>query len=179
MLCTLIGAIVLSINIHVGLDMHLYDDIGDASSSLRGSTSSLKYLLKMNFFNNLKAWDQKNKFLEDTKYKFTFIMDQPRSETFFNKFQCFIYQWIRLNEMYKLMESFFRIRFRYLFCPKAENFSNEFVTNSNTLFLSHMFDVVATSMNCLNELYKLMEIFSNFEFVFKFLSENYKKNSNK
>ena len=38
--CTLIGAIILSINIQVGLNMHLYDDIGDASSSLRGSTSS-------------------------------------------------------------------------------------------------------------------------------------------
>ena len=44
MVCTLIGAIILFINIHVGLDMHLYDDIGDASSSLRGSTSS--YLLR-------------------------------------------------------------------------------------------------------------------------------------
>ena len=42
MLCTLIGAIILFINIQVGLDMHLYDDIGDASSSLRGSTSSFK-----------------------------------------------------------------------------------------------------------------------------------------
>ena len=42
-LCTLIGAIILSINIQVGLDMHLYDDIGDASSSLRGSTSSWTY----------------------------------------------------------------------------------------------------------------------------------------
>ena len=40
MLCTLIGAIILSINIQVGLNMHLYDDIGVASSSLRGSTSS-------------------------------------------------------------------------------------------------------------------------------------------
>ena len=44
MLCTLIGAIILSINIHVGLDMHLYDDIGDASSSLQGSTSSFNLL---------------------------------------------------------------------------------------------------------------------------------------
>ena len=34
MLCTLIGAIILSINIQVGLNMYLYDDIGDASSSL-------------------------------------------------------------------------------------------------------------------------------------------------
>ena len=40
MLCTLIGAIILSINMQVVLNMHLYDDIGDASSSLRGSTSS-------------------------------------------------------------------------------------------------------------------------------------------
>ena len=100
-------------------------------------------------------------------------MDQPRSETFFNKFQCVIYQWIRLNELYKLMESFFRIRFPYLFWPKAENFSNEFVTNSNTLFLSHMFDVVHQWIR-LNELYKLMFFFSNFEFVFEFLSEKYK-----
>ena len=40
MLCILIGAIILSINIQEGLNMHLYDDIGDASSSLRGSTFS-------------------------------------------------------------------------------------------------------------------------------------------
>ena len=40
MLYTLIGAIILSINIQVGLNMHPYEDIGDASSSLRGSTSS-------------------------------------------------------------------------------------------------------------------------------------------
>ena len=47
MLGTLIGAIILSINIQVGLNMDLYDDIGDASSSLRGSTSSFypKYLM--------------------------------------------------------------------------------------------------------------------------------------
>ena len=36
----MIGAIILSINIQVGLNMHLYDDIWDASSSLRRSTSS-------------------------------------------------------------------------------------------------------------------------------------------
>ena len=41
MLCTLIGAIILSINIQVGLNMHLLMTSGDASSSLRGSTSSL------------------------------------------------------------------------------------------------------------------------------------------
>ena len=41
MLCTLIGAIILSINIQVGLNMHLYDGIGDASMSLRGLTSCL------------------------------------------------------------------------------------------------------------------------------------------
>ena len=37
--------------IQVGLDMHLYVDIGDASSSLWGSTSSLVeyFLLKLNF----------------------------------------------------------------------------------------------------------------------------------
>ena len=28
MLCTLIGAIILSINVQAGLNMHLYDDIG-------------------------------------------------------------------------------------------------------------------------------------------------------
>ena len=38
MLCTLIGAIILSINIQVGLNMHLYDDIRNASSSFRGPT---------------------------------------------------------------------------------------------------------------------------------------------
>ena len=39
LLYTLIGAIILSINIQVGLNVHLYDDIGDASSSLRGLMS--------------------------------------------------------------------------------------------------------------------------------------------
>ena len=52
MLCTLIGAIMLSINIQVGLDLHLYDDIGDASSSLRGSTSSLKSYQHSMLFNS-------------------------------------------------------------------------------------------------------------------------------
>ena len=46
MLCTLIGAIILSINIQVGLNMHPYDDIGDALSSLRGSTSSFYLFFK-------------------------------------------------------------------------------------------------------------------------------------
>ena len=41
MLCTMIGAIILSINKQVGLNMHLYDDFGDASSSFRVSISSL------------------------------------------------------------------------------------------------------------------------------------------
>ena len=39
---------MLSINIQVGLGMHLYDDIGDASSSLRGSTSSSMQLQLQN-----------------------------------------------------------------------------------------------------------------------------------
>ena len=48
-----IGAIIswfLSINVQVGLNMHLYDNIGDASSSLWGSTSSFK-----KFFSELIA----------------------------------------------------------------------------------------------------------------------------
>ena len=52
MLCTLIGAIILSINIQVGLNMHLYDDIGDASSSLRGSTSSYSIISSIQEGNN-------------------------------------------------------------------------------------------------------------------------------
>ena len=57
MLCILIGAIILSINIQVGLNMHLYDDIGDASSSLRGSTSSLSFVRMRRFWLNLDAID--------------------------------------------------------------------------------------------------------------------------
>ena len=38
---------MLFLNIQVGLNMHLYDDIGDASSSLRGSTSSFLIHLKL------------------------------------------------------------------------------------------------------------------------------------
>ena len=58
MLCTLIGAIILSINIQVGLNMHLYDDIGDASSSLWGSTSSHEIREAFDFLNDGKsnAW---------------------------------------------------------------------------------------------------------------------------
>ena len=54
MLCTLIGAVILSINMHVGLNMHLYDDIGDASSSLRGSTSSFDITTAESTFYRLK-----------------------------------------------------------------------------------------------------------------------------
>ena len=57
MLCTLICAIILSINIQVGLNMHLYDDIGEASSSLRGSTSSLSFVRMRRFWLNLDAID--------------------------------------------------------------------------------------------------------------------------
>ena len=44
----MIGAIILSINIQVGLNMHLYDGIEDASSSFRGLISSFE-LLQNNF----------------------------------------------------------------------------------------------------------------------------------
>ena len=50
MLRTLIGAIILFINIQD--NMHLYNDIGDASSSLWGSTSS--YV--MHKFADTKKW---------------------------------------------------------------------------------------------------------------------------
>ena len=55
MLCTLIGAIILSINIQVGLNMHLYDDIGDASPSLRGLISSfLQNIYAKHTFKSIK-----------------------------------------------------------------------------------------------------------------------------
>ena len=66
MLCTLIGVIIQSINIQVGLNMHLYDGIGDASSSLRGSTSSLIFpcaslvLSQRCYVTGLKMSDQIN-----------------------------------------------------------------------------------------------------------------------
>ena len=50
-LAYVIGVIMLSINIQVGLNMHLYDDIGDALSSLRGSTSS--FILWVQLLSNL------------------------------------------------------------------------------------------------------------------------------
>ena len=56
MLCTLIVAIILSTNIHVGLNMNLGDDIGDASSSLRGSTSSF-YLINV-YFSHIFYYDK-------------------------------------------------------------------------------------------------------------------------
>ena len=48
----MIGDIILSINIQVGLNMHLYDNIGDASSSLRVSTSTF-YLVDLIYLFNL------------------------------------------------------------------------------------------------------------------------------
>ena len=42
------------INIQVGLNMHLYVDIGDASSSLWGSISS--YVLKKQLVLNTSSW---------------------------------------------------------------------------------------------------------------------------
>ena len=47
MLWILIGAIILSLNIQVGLNMHPCDEIGDASSSLRGSTSSFDFEIEI------------------------------------------------------------------------------------------------------------------------------------
>ena len=54
MLCTLIGVIILSINIQVGLNMHLYNDIGDASASLRGSTSGIFFFFLLYLTTTLK-----------------------------------------------------------------------------------------------------------------------------
>ena len=51
MLCTLIVAIILSINIQVGLNMHLYHDIGDTSLSLEGRHLVLKLI---DYFEALK-----------------------------------------------------------------------------------------------------------------------------
>ena len=61
MLCTLIGAIILSINIQVGFNMHLNDDIGDASSSLRGSTLAFFHSLQNVFISTF--WPATNFFL--------------------------------------------------------------------------------------------------------------------
>ena len=47
MLCILIGAIILSLNTQVGLNMHPNDEIGDTSSSLRGSTSSFDFEIEI------------------------------------------------------------------------------------------------------------------------------------
>ena len=59
MLCTLIGAIILSINIQEGLNLHLYEGIEDALSSLRWSTSSFDCYLYLFFivlfFNLIKS----------------------------------------------------------------------------------------------------------------------------
>ena len=41
------GAIILSIKIQVGLNMQLYHDIGDASSSLRRSISSFEFVFEL------------------------------------------------------------------------------------------------------------------------------------
>ena len=45
MLCTLIGAIILSINIQVGLNMHLYDDIGMHRRPFEGLHLVLNFLV--------------------------------------------------------------------------------------------------------------------------------------
>ena len=44
-----------------------------------------------------------------------------------NKLQCVVYQWIRLNELYKLLERFFNVQFVFKFL--AENGKNPFFSN--------------------------------------------------
>ena len=100
MLCTLIGAIILSINIQVGLNMRLCDDIGDASSSLRGSTSSFVF--------KLLAENQKKK-----------IIIKKNSEVWILiKLQCVICQWIRLNELYKVKRDFLKFQISFWNCGR-------------------------------------------------------------
>ena len=87
--------------IQEGLNMHLYVDIGDASSSLWGSTSSRFFFSNFEFIFEFLA---KNR-----------IIFQRNSETrILIKLQCVIYQWIRLNELYKLMEKLFS-NFKFVF----------------------------------------------------------------
>ena len=52
MLCTLIGAIILSINIQVGLNMHLYDDTGMHRRPFEGRhlVSLIEIILEIGLF---------------------------------------------------------------------------------------------------------------------------------
>ena len=75
-LCTLIGAIILSINIQVGLNVHLYDDIGDSSSSIRGSTSSFypkSLILYINGFFLTSSTTNEKCFLQSLNLKKKYI----------------------------------------------------------------------------------------------------------
>ena len=88
----------------------------------------------------------------------------------YGPFKCLIIlQWIRVNELYKLMESFFQIRFRII-GQKPKNIK----TNSEA-WISIKVQCVIYQWIRHDKFYKQMEyFFSNFEFVFELLAENRK-----
>ena len=75
----------------------------------------------------------------------------------YSNIKCVVYQWIRLNELYKLIESFFS-KFEFVFQILAENRKmfkkierREYWSNCNVLAIYQWI--------CLNELYNPMKIF--------------------
>ena len=75
-----------------------------------------------------------------------------------------IHQWIRLNELYKLMETFFS-NFVFEFLAKKQ--TKKIQKNSEAWILINL-QCVIYQWTRLNKLYKLMEsFFANFEIIFR------------
>ena len=71
------------------------------------------------------------------------------------KVQCVIYQWIQLDKLYKLMESFFQISISFLNFDRKPNF---FQKNREAWMVTKLQCVIYLSIRP-NELYKLIESF--------------------
>ena len=87
------------------------------------------------------------------------------------KLQCVIYQWIRLNELYKLIEAFvkFQIGFR--------NFGHEpnYIQKNSEAWILIKLQCVIYQWNRLDKLYKLMESFFQISIPFIIIVSKTKK----
>ena len=77
------------------------------------------------------------------------------------KLQCVIYQWFRLNKLYKLMESFFKFQFSFRIIGRKPK-------NIQTAWILIEVQCIMYQWIWLDMLYKLMEsFFSNFGIIFQ------------
>ena len=87
-----------------------------------------------------------------------------------SKLQCVIYQWICLNELYKLLKSFFKFQISFLnFGQKTKNIQK----NREVAMCIDQIAMCYISMDLSQQALQTNgKLFSNFKLVFKFFAEN-------